>query len=227
MPELRVPDSGKLNYELEGHGTPAIAFLHGWCSNLRHWDPQVAHFAASHAVVRFDRRGMGRSACSPTKAPSDHADDLARILDACGIEKAVVVAHAGAGAAGVDFAARYGDRTLALVGLDAFAGVEPPPEFYRQFAEGIRRQPGELERSYRTFLGPHADPALVESVVKSAGATPLDVACAELEGLAEANTAEQARKVRAPVLWIMARPTNFEASSAASSTSRARSTTLA
>ena len=38
----------------------------------------------------------------------------------------------------------------------------------KDFADGIRDKPGEFERRYRTFFGPKADPALVDSVVASA-----------------------------------------------------------
>jgi pimeloyl-ACP methyl ester carboxylesterase len=210
MSALHIPGVGDLNYEVEGQGGPAIAFIHGWCSNLRHWDLQAAYFAPRHALVRADRRGMGRSDCPPTEQPSDHANDLARVLDASAVDKAVIVAHAGGGAAAIDFAARYGDRTLALIGVDAFSGIDPPPEFYRQYASDIRADPRELARRYRMYFGPCADPALRDAVVASAAATPVDVACAELEGLADAPTASQLADVRAPVLWIMARPMHFE-----------------
>jgi pimeloyl-ACP methyl ester carboxylesterase len=154
---------------------------------------------------------MGRSTSQPSGRPSDHADDLARVLDAGAIDKAIIVAHAGGGAAAIDFAARYRDRTLALIGVDAFCGLYPPAEFYRQFAKDIRTIPGELERRYRTFFGPFADPTLVEAVVETAAATPIDAACAELEGLAEADTAAMSGRVRAPVLWVMAQPMDFAA----------------
>jgi hypothetical protein len=38
MPQLQIPDVGVINYEAEGQGAPAFALMHGWCSNLRHWD---------------------------------------------------------------------------------------------------------------------------------------------------------------------------------------------
>ena len=73
---------------------------------------------------------------------------------------------------------------------------------------GVR--PGEFERRYRTFFGPKADPALVDSVVASALKTPIEVASAELMGLATTDTAALARQVTAPVLWVTARPVDVE-----------------
>src|SRR5262245_13527393 len=61
MPELTTDDGARIYYEVEGAGDPALVFVHGWCSNLRHWDPQAEHFSRRHRVLRVDRRGYGRS----------------------------------------------------------------------------------------------------------------------------------------------------------------------
>jgi pimeloyl-ACP methyl ester carboxylesterase len=216
MPQLQIPDVGVLNYEVEGRGAPAFALMHGWCSNLRHWDRQAAFFAPRHTIVRADRRGMGQSAgCPAAGSPTDHADDVAHVLDAVGVEKAIVVGHAGGGAGAIAFAARYPDRTLALVGVDTSAGPASPPDsdsykWMKEFADSIRDKPGEFERRYRTFFGPKADPALVDAVVASAMKTPIGVAGAELMGLATTDTAALASQVTAPVLWVTARPVDVK-----------------
>jgi pimeloyl-ACP methyl ester carboxylesterase len=215
MPQLQIPGVGLINYEVEGQGEPAFALMHGWCSNLRHWDRQAAFFGPRHTIVRADRRGMGQSACGPATSPTDHADDLARVLDASGVEKVIVAGHAGGGAGAIAFAARYPERTLALIGVDTSAAPASPPDsdayrWMKDFADGIRDKPGEFERRYRTFFGPKADPALVDAVVASAMKTPIEVASTELMGLATTDTAALARQVTAPVLWVTARPVNVE-----------------
>jgi pimeloyl-ACP methyl ester carboxylesterase len=88
---------------------------------LQHWDAQAGHFRDRRRVVRWDRRGMGRSrADEPAESRARHADDLAAILDTEGIERVTVVGHAGGGPSALTFAERFPDRTEALV-LD-----EPP-----------------------------------------------------------------------------------------------------
>jgi pimeloyl-ACP methyl ester carboxylesterase len=212
MSTVTVPGVGELNYEVEGHGAPGFALVHGWCSNLRHWDRQVAFFKDRHHIVRFDRRGMGKSATPAARSPSDHADDLARVMDAAGIDKAIVVGHAGGGAGAIDFAARYGDRTLALVGVDtsAGAGAEADRAGMQRFVDNIKDDRAAFERWYRSFFSPKADPALVDSVVASAMKTPIEVACAELMGLGATDSAARAHEVKAPVLWVTAQPANVE-----------------
>jgi len=214
MPQLTIPGVGNLYYEVEGRGGPAFALMHGWCSNLRHWDRQAAFFAPRHMVVRADRRGMGRSACERAQRPADHADDLARVLDAAGVERAIVVGHAGGGAGAVDFAARFPSRTVALIGVDTSVAPAAPVgsdayTWMKTYADSIRDKPGEFERRYREYFGPKADPSLVDAVVSSAMATPIEVASAELMGLATTDSAARAREVRAPVLWVTAHPANY------------------
>ena len=77
-------------------------------------------------------------------------------------------------------------------------------------ADAIRDKPGEFERLYRTFFGPKADPTVVDAVVASAMKTPIEVARAELLGPATTDTAARAREVAAPVLWVTARPVDYE-----------------
>ena len=129
--------------------------------------------------------------------------------DAAGVEKAIVVGHAGGGGGAIAFAARYPGRTVALIGVDTSSTPASPPDsdayrWMKDFADSIRDKPGEFERRYRTFFGPRVDPALVDAVVASALKTPIQVASAELMGLATTDTVALARQVTAPVLWVTA-----------------------
>ena len=52
----------KLYYEQDGQGPP-LALIHGWTLSLRMWDPQAPTLSRRFQVIRFDRRGFGRSKC--------------------------------------------------------------------------------------------------------------------------------------------------------------------
>lgn len=57
-----LPVTGALlRYRDAGSG-PAVLLIHGWTLDLDMWDPQVAGLQDSFRLVRFDRRGFGRSA---------------------------------------------------------------------------------------------------------------------------------------------------------------------
>lgn len=216
MSSLEV-DGARLAYRLEGEGGRVVAFAHGWCSKLEHWDAQAAHLRRRHRVLRWDRRGMGRSAgpdVAPAASPARHAHDLAAILDAEGIERVVVAGHAGGGPTAVAFAAEHPKRTEGLVLVDTRLHAAAGPGQPDRWADGIERSAerllGEggdayLEQLYRSFFGPRAASGLVDDAVANALATPRPLAAAEMRHIA-GDTAGAARRVRCPVLWVSAAP---------------------
>jgi pimeloyl-ACP methyl ester carboxylesterase len=222
-PEPRIPalevDGATLAYTVEGVGEPALAFVHGWCSMSAHWDAQARHFAPAHRVVRWDRRGMGRSTTpAPAESPARHADDLAAILDREGIARVVVAGHAGGGPSAVAFAARHADRTDGLVLVDTRVHRPAPPGAEDRWAAGIERSAQRLpaddadaegrayfERLYRSFFGPRAPAELVDRAVANALATAPAVAASEMRHIV-GDTAALAAQVTCPVLWVSAFP---------------------
>lgn len=207
-------DGAHLAYEVEGAGPHTVAFFHGWCSKAAHWDAQAAALASTHRVVRWDRRGMGRSTTdTPAASPDRHAADLLALLDVEGIERATVVGHAGGGPSAVAFAARHPDRTEGLILVDsrihqpAPAGTDDPWTSYLETSCARLEAEGApyFERLYRSFFGPRTSGAVVVDAVANALATPLAVATAEMRHMAT-DTAALAAQVRCPVLWVSAQP---------------------
>src|SRR3970040_1150533 len=49
-----------LRFELSGRGQ-TVVFVHGWANTLAIWDEQVPAFTQRYQVLRYDRRGFGRS----------------------------------------------------------------------------------------------------------------------------------------------------------------------
>jgi len=186
-----------------------LVFIHGWCSNLRDWEPQAQFFSASHRVIRYDRRGHGGSdAPAAGYTPESHARDLGEILAHLEVKEAVLVAHAGGSPTAMALAAARPAlvRALALVEANLYT-----PEEQRQRTAprmGALREADSTQvfmMVYRRFLHPRCDAALAELVVGTAAKTPARVMVAELEGLV-VDTASMARAIRQPVLWIAAVP---------------------
>jgi pimeloyl-ACP methyl ester carboxylesterase len=206
-------DGVQLAYGVEGGGPSAVAFVHGWCSSSAHWQAQAAAFAPSHRVVRWDRRGMGRSRCEQAAdSPARHAQDLVTILDAEAIDRVVVVGHAGGGPTALTFAVRYPDRTagLALVDTRLHTPVTGKPDRWHDSLErSCWRLEAEgapyFEQLYRSFFGPRAATAVVDDAVANALSTPVAVATAELRHMG-GNTGALARQVACPVLWVSTQP---------------------
>ncbi len=203
MPYERTPDGANLHYRIHGSGTPAMVFVHGWCSNLWHWDNQVRHFASNHEVLRIDRRGMGSSTkpeLGRGGTAKRHAEDIALIVRENGISNAVVVGHAGGGPTALEFARSYPELTKAVVMVDA--GVYAQRAFDEAAVEPLTTEDG-FRKLYSTFFAPNCDPAVSERAIADAGRTPSEVAVDEMRNIS-IDTETIGREVKQPVLWVTA-----------------------
>lgn len=118
----------RLHVEAEGAG-PLVLLGHGFGGSARNFRGQARALADRFRVVRFDARGHARSDAPDDPAaytPAAFVADVGRVLDAEGVERAVVGGLSmGAGIA-LRFALAHPARTRALV-LAAFpAGAEQP-----------------------------------------------------------------------------------------------------
>ena len=95
-----VNDDARLYYRLTGKRTakgPVLLFIHGWCSNSSHWQPQIEHFGKTHRVLTLDRRGLGKST-TPGRGhtPKQHAMDIEALLRHLKVRRVIAIGHAGA-----------------------------------------------------------------------------------------------------------------------------------
>src|SRR3546814_17207287 len=83
-----------VNIQYEAHGSgPAILLTHGDSATCRMWYGQIAALKDRWRIIVWDMRGHGES-----DYPQDHAayseeltvGDMRAILDACGVERAVI-----------------------------------------------------------------------------------------------------------------------------------------
>jgi pimeloyl-ACP methyl ester carboxylesterase len=95
-----------------------VLAIHGITATHLSW-PLLAERLDGVRVVAPDLRGRGRSnAAPPPWGMTDHADDMARVLDAVGVGEAVVVGHSMGGFVAGWLAAGHPDRVGALVLVD-------------------------------------------------------------------------------------------------------------
>jgi pimeloyl-ACP methyl ester carboxylesterase len=138
--ESRFVDANgvRLYVELDGSGDP-IVLIHGWTLNLRMWDPQIGELSRHYKVVRFDRRGFGRS--SGSEDTSWDADDLRAVLDALGIARAHVLGMSQGGRVALTFAVTHPERVASLI----LHGSSAPDGFSLPFNGADRVPQAELE----------------------------------------------------------------------------------
>jgi len=108
---LEVPD-GKLYYEVAGEGD-WIVLVHDGNLHSVTWDEQFPVFSKNYKVVRYDRRGYGRSTY-PEK-PYSNIEDLAEVFRQLNIDKATLMGMSAGGGLVIDFALEHPDNVTGLV----------------------------------------------------------------------------------------------------------------
>lgn len=105
-------DGARIYFEVAGHG-PAVVLLHDGLTHSGLWDQTFRRLARRFRVVRYDRRGHGRSSVS--SAPYRPVDDLRQLLDRLGLPRVALVGVSSGGRLALDFALASPDRVSHLV----------------------------------------------------------------------------------------------------------------
>jgi pimeloyl-ACP methyl ester carboxylesterase len=121
---------------------PPIVLIHGAGCNLEDMRLTLAErLAPRHRVILLDRPGMGWSKRRGRdgSSPQYQAAILREVLDAFGIDRAIIVGHSWGGALATSFALDHPDRTAALVLLGAplYPRAHPTTSLYALFATPI------------------------------------------------------------------------------------------
>jgi len=99
---------------------PAVVFIHGAQQDHSCWGLQSRWFAHhGYTALAPDLPGHGRSGGTPLTTIEAIADWLIALLDAAGIEQAMLVGHSMGSLAALDAAARHGERVSRLVLIGA------------------------------------------------------------------------------------------------------------
>ncbi len=134
---------------------PATLLLHGIANYGRYWDLFADAIAGRLRLLAPDARGHGASARPDAGyEPTEFVADALAILDACAIDRALVVGHSMGGSHAIDLAGSHPDRVLGLVAVDV--GPEP----LREGAERARRL--SLDRPERFDTRADAEVCIME-----------------------------------------------------------------
>lgn len=116
----------RLHVRREGPAdAPAVVLLHGFGASLQSYDAWAAALSADFHVIRYDLPGAGLTGPDPRGDYSEarSIEVLTALLDALGIEQAIVAGHSIGGRMAWRFAAARPDRVsrLVLIAPDGFA----------------------------------------------------------------------------------------------------------
>lgn len=122
----RGSDGVHLAYAMAGDGPPLVrAPL--WMSHLEHdwrssiWNGLLAALSQSHALLRYDGRGMGLSDRDAPISFAASVEDLEAVVDAAGLERFALLGISQGAAVSLAFAARHPERVAKLVLAGGYA----------------------------------------------------------------------------------------------------------
>jgi pimeloyl-ACP methyl ester carboxylesterase len=163
-------DDGKIYYELCGTG-PVLVLTHAGFVDSGMWDSQWEDFTRSYRAIRYDMIGYGKS--SPAKGPRCRRNDLYRLLQQLGVERAMLLGCSMGGTLTLDLALEHPQLAAGLVLVSSapsgfqFQGA-PPANLLEMMAA---TQQGDLERAsdlqIRIWVdGPFREPEQVSAGVR-------------------------------------------------------------
>jgi 3-oxoadipate enol-lactonase len=210
MPIIDV-DGCPLNVAVDGRAdAPVLMLCSSLGTNLHMWDPQVAPFTREFRLIRYDRRGHGKSGVPKGPYTMERLSrDALAIMDGLGLEKVNWCGLSMGGMVGQWLGANAPERINRLImsntscyyadkgpwndrikflranGLQAIVG----PNMERWFSKGFReRAPQTIARMTEMLL-----------------ATPLEGYIACVEAVRDMDHRNILRKIRAPTLIIAGR----------------------
>jgi haloalkane dehalogenase len=120
----RFVQRGQYNIRVREYAgeAPAIVLMHGFPDNIHLYDRLVPCLSPPRRVVTFDFLGWGRSD-KPAGYPytaDNQTLDLDAVIEQCGLNDCVLVAHDASGPPAIDWAIAHPDRVAALVLLNTY-----------------------------------------------------------------------------------------------------------
>jgi pimeloyl-ACP methyl ester carboxylesterase len=208
-------------YEVYGDSRDVVCMLPHWAvANSRFWRAQIPYLSRHFRVIAIDPRGNGRSdrpASRRAYSRSAHVADVARVLDAVGVEEAMMISASPRGALLLALCVEHPERVRAAVFITPQLWIEPG--FARPFTSGERQRYEEMEKfnpnywrqDYRAFvewfarwIAPHPHSTrLIEEGVRhglETDAETLILATVGFEMYEREEALRLAREIRCPVL---------------------------
>jgi 3-oxoadipate enol-lactonase len=122
MPKVLF-NGNNLWYELTGRGYP-LTLIGGYGLLHNQWDYANQYLEPHCRVLNWNYRGAGKSDWTMTEpyTVEQWVEDMRAILDAVGVERTDVWATSTGSSIGIRFAAKYPERTRALITFPSFKG---------------------------------------------------------------------------------------------------------
>lgn len=133
-----VANGVRIYYEEKGVG-PAMVWAHGLGGTRDGWKGATDFFQKRFRVVAYDARGHGRSEI-PDRPEAYSQDimvqDMRGVLEALGIDRAVVGGHSMGANVALNFAFQYPEKCIGLIPVGIGSGSSDP-QWWQKWWEGL------------------------------------------------------------------------------------------
>jgi pimeloyl-ACP methyl ester carboxylesterase len=196
-----------LHYAAEARADPGtdpargsgVVFVHGAGGTQAHWRFQVRHLGPRWNVLAVDLPGHGESQGDGCRTVPEYRDVVRDLLDALGVQRAVLVGHSMGGGIAQSFALAYPDRLAALVLVGTGAKLRVHPDVFA----AIQRDMGEAGRLISGWaFAPAAMLATVASAAEAFARNRASVLEADFRACDAFDLMGEIPKVRTPTLII-------------------------
>ena len=201
-----------INYLRRAGRGKTLLCLHGLGSWARSFMWPLPHLPKDWDVIAWEAPGYSGSERVAPAWPDedDYADAAARLLDALGIRRAVVVGHSMGTVIGARFAARHAERTEALIlaatalGRGIRKGSPLPESLVARLRAVEIESPAAFARKSapRLLADPEGRPEALARAIAATSAVTLPGYGQAVRMLASASTETSLRRVTAPTGFI-------------------------
>ena len=182
-------DGVHIEYQVYGHGEPAVVLVHGWSNNANYWNAQLDDLKAHYTVVTLNLAGHGASDRNRVDwSMANYASDVAAVVHEIPNRKIVLVGHAMGGVVALEAARMIGGRVIGIIAVDSLKLIGLPPMSKAQFEELVQPFRTDFIGHMHEFVGAYlftkdADPVFVRKVADDMAHAAPQVAVPSLEAV--------------------------------------------
>lgn len=188
-------------------GLPLL-LLHGYTDSWRSFEPVLPLFTDDLRAIAITQRGHG-DASKPAEGytPADFASDAVAVLDALGIERAVVCGHSLGSFVAQRIALDHPDRVAGLILVGSFPKMRGNAAAEALWQTGVKLLTEPIERPFAaefqagTVAKPIA-PDLLDLFIDESLKTPVFVWRAALEAALETDHSDELPGIQTPTLLV-------------------------
>ena len=182
-------DGVHIEYQVYGHGEPAIILIHGWANNANYWNAQLDPLKARYTVVTLNLAGHGASERNREDwSMSNYAADVVAVARTLPNKQLVLVGHAMGAIVALEATRTLGKRVSGIIAVDSLKSIGQPPMPKTQFDELVKPFRTDFIAHMHEFVAQYlfakdADPAFVRKVADDMAHASAQVAVPSLEAL--------------------------------------------